>query len=174
MTAGFDPAIGQEFGFDPIDLQFNQSGVLSPPQIEGIRAEHTKSGAQARVVGVVIGVFFLGVCSWAVIGTYSKSGAPLALKLAGFLAVLSVIVVLVYVADWYRRRRGPDLRLYVVEGVIRCREDDDSHAIDIGGRTFFVLSTAFAVLHDGRCYRIYYVEQPFIDAGKLVSAEALL
>ena len=132
-------------------------------------------GAQSRIAGLVMGVFYVGVTIAGVIGAYSEGGALLALKVAGVLLVIGVIGVLANVVHWYRtRRHGPDLRLYVVEGVTRCHPDDESPRIDIGGVTFYVLPSVFAALHDGRYYRIYYVEHRFAHWRRPVSAEALV
>lgn len=177
--AGFDPAIALGLGFDPTDLEFNQRGVLSPGQVDAVSAEHNKMAAQSRVVGLVMGVFYVGITSIGVVGAYSEGGAKMALMVAGVFAALGVIAVLANVAHNYRtRRHGPDLRLYVVEGVTRHsverHEDGESHRIDIGGVTFFVFPSVFAALNEGRSYRIYYVEHPFAHWRRPVSAEVLL
>jgi len=174
-TAGFDPAIGHGLGFDRSDLEYNQRGALSPVQVAAVRAEHAKMGAQSRVAGIVVGVVFVGGTIAGIIGAYREGGALLALKVAGVMFMIGLICVVANVVHWYRtRRHGPDLRLYVVDGVTRCRPDDESPRVDIGGVTFYVMPSVFAALHDGRYYRIYYVEHRFAHWRRPVSAEALV
>jgi hypothetical protein len=175
MTAGFDPALAQGIGFDQSDLECNQRGALSPAQVAAVRWEHTSMGAQSHLAAIVMGVFYVGVAITCVVGAYRDAGARLALEVAGVFVVLGVVIVVATLAHNYlTRRHGPDLNLYMVEGVTRCHEDAESFRVEIGGVKFFVTSAVYGVLHDGRRYRIYYVEHPFVHWRKPVSAEALL
>lgn len=175
VTAGFDPTIAQRIGFDRLDLDYNQRGVLSPAQVESVRREHSSMGAQSHLAAIVMGVFYLGVTIACVVGAYRDAGAEMALKVAGVFVVLGVVIVVANVAHSYlTRRHGPDLNLYMVEGVTRCREDGESYRVDVGGVKFFVTPAVFGALCDGCRYRVYYVEHPFVHWRKPVSAEALL
>jgi len=171
-TPGFDPALAQAFGFDPVDLQYNQRWVLSPKQIAALRAEHTGMVGQSHLAAIVMGVFYVCVTIAVVIGAVREEGTEMALKVGGLFVGIGVLVVLANVAHSYRTRRGPDLRLYIAEGVARCREDAETYRLDIGGVKFYLSPSAFAAFEDGKSYRLYYVEQPFVHMLRPVSAEA--
>lgn len=174
MIAGFDPILAQAVGFDRSDLEHNRRGALSPAQIEAVRAEHSGMIGQSHFAARVMGVFYLGIAIACVLGAAHDGGSELALQVAGVFAGLGVLAVLANAAHYYRTGRGADLRLYVAEGVPRCREDDESFRIDVGGVEFYVSPAVYAALHDGQRYRIYYVDQPFVHSCRPVSAEVLL
>jgi len=169
----FDPVLAQAIGFDRTDLEANQRGVLSLVQIDAVRGEHASMGSQSRVAAIVMGVLFLVLGGGSVIGA-SKEGAEVAVKVALVFLVVGTIAV---VANWIHSRRtrgsGPNLRVHVVEGEIRCREDGDTHRVDVEGVKFFVFPTVFAALIDRQRYRIYYVEHPFAHWRRPISAERL-
>ena len=172
MTPGFDPALARALGFDQVDLESNQRWVLSPKQIAALRAEHTGMVGQSHFAALVMGVFYVGVTIACVIGAAREEGTEMALKVGGLFVGIGVLVVVANVAHGYRTRRGPDLRLYIAEGVVRCREDAEMYRIDIGGVKFYLSASVFAAFQDGQPYRIYYVEQPFVHMLRPVSAEA--
>lgn len=175
MIAGFDPALAQKLGFDRADLECNQRGALSPSQIAAVRAEHTGMVGQSHLAAIVMGVFYVVVTIACVIGAASDDGPELALKVAGVFVTIGVLVVVANLIHSYAtRRHGPDLRLYLAEGVARCREDGESYRVDIGGVTFYVAPSVFDALRDGQRYRVYYVEHPFAHWRRPVSAEARL
>lgn len=172
MIPGFDPALANALGFDPMDLEHNRRYVLSAKQIAELRAEHTGMVGQSHLAALVMGVFYVGVTIACVVGAAREEGTEMALKVGGVFVGIGVLIVVLNVAHSYRTRRGPDLRLYVAEGVARCREDSELYRIDVGGVKFHVSSTVFAAFEDGQRYRVYYVEQPFVHLLRPVSAEA--
>lgn len=172
MIPGFDPALAHALGFDPVDLEFNQRWVLSPKQIAMLRSEHTGMVGQSHLAAIVMGVFYLGVTIAVIIGAAQQEGTEMALKVGGTFVGIGVLVVVANVAHSYRTRRGPDLRLYIAEGVARCYEDAEYYRIEVGGVKFHVSSSVFAAFANGQYYRIYYVEQPFVHMLRPVSAEA--
>ena len=125
---------------------------------------------QSRVAGIVMGVFYVGVTLAAVVGAAREGGVEMALKVAGACVAIAVVGVVVNIVHG-RRHRHADLRLYTTSGVVRCREDSDSHRVDVGGVAFYVAPSVFACLRDGQRYRIYYVEHPFAHWRRPVSAE---
>lgn len=126
---------------------------------------------QSHVAAVVMGVFYVGVTIAGVVGAAREGGTVVALQVAGVLIGIGVLAALANVVHYYRTRRGPELRVHVVEGVAHCREDSDSFRVDIGSVTFYVAAAVYAALHDGQRYRVYYVEQPFVHLLRPVAAE---
>ena len=171
-TPGFDPALARAIGFDPMDLEHNQRWVLSPKQIAALRAEHTGMVGQSHLAAIVMGVFYLGVTIACTVAAAREEGTEMALKVGGLFVGVGVLVVVANVAHSYRTRHGPDLRLYIAEGVARCREDSEFYRVEVGGVKFHVSPSVFAAFEDGQRYRVYYVEQPFVHLLRPVSAEA--
>lgn len=171
---GFDPVIGDRFGFSAEDLDANRGGSLSAEQERLLDVTVGVQERQARRSTWIVAVIMAFAIVLTGIGIAATPGAGLAA--AAVAAVLLAWVMGLILWAMARARRGReamhDRRLQLAEETLNVRTTSTGHwYAHVGPARFGVdLYQSQALREDGR-YRVHYLQLP--DGAMPLSIEAI-
>lgn len=174
----FDARIGSRFGFDEEDLAANGRGEVSAEQ------ERMFAGAAAAMrrreprVTIMLVVVFAATIAVVAIGIATTPGGADGSALAGAALAAGVIVALIALIAFFRRRGErlvramEERRVLTAEGPLNVRTDStQTWYACIGEARIGVDRYQAEVLVEDAAYRVHYLDGP--DGGLPLSLERL-
>ena len=190
--------------FDAGDLALNRQGKLSPRQIEAeqanrerLKASITSASHRTPWLMMIMVIVVLGIIVVALVatGTVATLQQPLGTALLPIIGIVGLLVILYLIWIPISSRRSfqrtqltaqnapliETLPVYSLAGKLKTRKDYDDNTnstyyhVIVEGKRFPVTQAGLKTFHNGKAYRLYFINVDPIGrkALRLVSAEAL-